>query len=702
MTFGKILTDLSSGELSVDKAAELMGSKDKLKTINYYAHIQDIRLEPLTDTALQELNQIVDILQILYTAGKSPVSDSTYDSLEEILVDMGIPRLTGSIEINDAKKVSHGYETLYGTLDKVYYLSEDEPRTNKSRKSLDEWIQSTERLYEQNTGKHINLNDVDIIVTPKMDGISAGLEWDLNNPLWITRGSTSSNKASDISEFMKIFNDLYCGDTACGQKFEIMMSEEGFQKINELVPKGYSDSRQVVISTLNTGEPDFKVDYLYPVPLRIIYPGQDIEMIHPVMLEKFPTLACKFGDRDKIRKFANEHRYVEVNGVHFRTDGAVLTIADQNICRAIGRDKAINKFEVAYKFTEETGYTKVKNVEFYVSEFGYITPVLVVNDIILKGKTINHISLSNKERFDELGLSYGDEVKVLYDIIPYATLDNQCARTKYGRKIEFIKTCPRCHEPLDLNAVQVQCKNPRCPSRLIGRIMNYCATLRIANIGYQTLDALYTAGFLKEGIMSLYKLRKKKEYVELIEGFGRLKTSKMVREIEAKRKLKDYEFFGAYGIEGLSTRTFQTIFSTIKLEDFVNMIKLKNWELLAAKLMVIPGIGSLKAAALVDFFKVEDNKKDLLKILKEIQISETYASGSGKYLGTIVFTGCRPDKGLEQWLIGKGYEVLDNWRNSATMLVIPYNGFTSNKVTKASDRGIPIILIDDLRTKLSE
>jgi hypothetical protein len=99
MTFGKILTDLNSGELSVDKAAEIMASKEKMKTINYYAHIQDIRIEPLTDAALQELNQIVDILQILYTAGKSPVSDSTYDSLEEMLVDMGIPRLTGSIEI---------------------------------------------------------------------------------------------------------------------------------------------------------------------------------------------------------------------------------------------------------------------------------------------------------------------------------------------------------------------------------------------------------------------------------------------------------------------------------------------------------------------------------------------------------------------------------------------------------------------------
>ena len=112
MTFGKILTDLSSGKLSLERAYEEMSSKDKMKTINYYAHIQDIRQEPLNDVQLQELDQIVDILQILYTSGQSPIDDSTYDTLEEMLVDMGIPRLNGSIEINDAKKVNHGYETL--------------------------------------------------------------------------------------------------------------------------------------------------------------------------------------------------------------------------------------------------------------------------------------------------------------------------------------------------------------------------------------------------------------------------------------------------------------------------------------------------------------------------------------------------------------------------------------------------------------
>lgn len=704
MTFGKILTDLSSGNMSIDDAVAEMSSPSKMKTINYYIHIQDIRQEPLNDVQLQELDQIVNILQILYTAGITIIGDTEYDILEEMLVNMGIPRLTGSLEINDAKKVSHGYETLYGTLDKVYYLSDDEERTNKSRKTLDKWLTSAERLYKKNTGKDINMNEVKIIVQPKFDGISAGLEWDLKDPLWITRGKTETNQASDISIFMKNFNSLFCGSEPCGQKFEIMMPEESLQKVNEFVVRPYKNSRQVVISTFNNGEPDFKVDYLYPVPLRYIDKDSDMEMVHPALFEKFPTLICTFGDRDKIRKFANENRYVNVNGLHFRTDGAVLTIADPNICRELGRDRAINNFEVAYKFTEEVAYSKVKNVEFYVSEFGYITPVLVVDDVILKGNTVNHISLSNKERFDELDLSYGDRVKVLYDIIPYATFDDKdphCERSKFGRKIRFIESCPRCHEPLNLNAVQVQCKNPRCPSRLVGRVMNYCAGLRIANIGFQTLDALYTSGMLNDGITSLYKLKKKRSMIELIDGFGKLKTNKMIREIEAKRKLKDFEFFGAYGIEGLSRKTFQIIFSNIKLEDFYTMIKLKNWELMIAKLVVISGIGNSKADMLVKFFKDERNRKDLINVLKEVSLEETFNS-SKDTIGAIVFTGCRPNEELEQSLLDRKYEVLDSWRNSATMLVVPYDGYSSNKTAKATDKHIPIISIDNLRAKIQQ
>ena len=695
MTFEKILNDLTFNKISIKDAYDEIIQKDKMKRINYYAHLENISKDPLKDNQLQELNAIVGILQILYTSGVgSPVSDSNYDTLQEMLIDLGIPRLTGSMEINSANKVEHKYRNLRGTLDKVYYLYPTEKKTNKSRKYLDEWIKSAEDKYFQATGKRIDLNQVDVLLQNKFDGASCIVEVD-NKPVWLTRGDTRNNKASDISHIMNCFNDVYCDENGIGIKFEAMISEEDKDHINELYRHHqYKNSRQVVTSILNSNEPDFKVDYLFPIPLRIMRDNDDIEQIHPKLMELFPTKICKLGDRDIIKEFANNHKYVTRNKKRFRTDGVVITIMDPHIQKILGRDNDINNFEVAYKFTEESAYTRVKDVEFYVSEFGFITPVLVVNDVILKGNTINRISLSNRERFDELNLSYGDEVKVLYDIIPYVTLDEKCSRVLNGRKIEFTHNCPACNEPLDLSNVMVQCTNYNCPSRIIGRILNYCTNLRIQHIGYQTLDALWKNGLLDNGIRSLYKLKKKSYDIQDIEGFGKIKTKKMITEIEAKRRLKDYEFFGSIGIEGLSIKTFKSIFSKIKLSEFIDMIKLKNFDLMLARLVKINGIGELKAESLVNYLKDIKFRNEILKLLEEVTLYQTYGE-SNATKGKIVFSGCRPSPDVELLLTSNEWEATESWTNKASYLVIPRADFESTKVEKARANNIPIIIIGD-------
>ena len=46
MTFEKILSDVSSGIITPEEAYKEISQKDKLKTINYYTHLQKIQKEP--------------------------------------------------------------------------------------------------------------------------------------------------------------------------------------------------------------------------------------------------------------------------------------------------------------------------------------------------------------------------------------------------------------------------------------------------------------------------------------------------------------------------------------------------------------------------------------------------------------------------------------------------------------------------------
>ncbi len=692
MTFEKILEQMSFDNITLQQAIDEIKQKDKWRTINYFIHKKDINKEPLKDGELSQLRAIVGILQILYNSNTgSPVSDDNYDTLQEMLIDLGIPRLTGSVEINSASKVNHQYTKLRGTLDKVYYLLPTEKRTNKSRKYLDEWKKSAEARYEKITGRSINLDEEKVILQGKYDGASAIAEID-DKITWLSRGDTEINKASDISHIMNIFNDLYSDNKGCGIKFEVMVTEENKDKINDLFRdprKKYKNSRQVVTATLNSNEPDFKADYLYPVPLRILRKGDKVEQIHPDHIAKFPTRICKLGDRDIIKAFANENKWVLMNGMRFRTDGVVITLLNPELQEVLGRDKDINQFEVAYKFTEEAAITRITDVKFDVSMFGFISPVAVFNPVILKGNTVDHASMSNKERFDEMDLHYGDNVRVLYDIIPYITNYENPPAMKRGRKIEFVTHCPSCGSELDLDVVEVQCHNRECRSRIIGRILNYCANLRIQNIGYSTLEDLYLAGLLKKGIRSLYKLKKKTFEIEEIDGFGRLKTRKIIAEIESKRRLKDYEFFGSIGIESLSIKTFKTIFQQLKYSQFVDMMNLKNFDLLYAKLITIDGMGKEKSNLLVRYLKENEYRIEIQKLIEDLSIQETYGSGK-ESKGKIVFSGIRPEEIMNE-IEKSGWEISNSLSAKTSCLVVKDESEETTKMTKAKELGVPIV-----------
>jgi DNA ligase (NAD+) len=421
------------------------------------------------------------------------------------------------------------------------------------------------------------------------------------------------------------------------------------------------------------------------------------------MFKEVPYIRCKLADRDAIRDFAELNRYVHINGdmSHtFRTDGAVITFNNPILRNTLGRDNNMNNFEVAYKFTEETAYSTVENVEFYISEFGYITPVLVVKPVKLKGNTIDHISLSNRERFDELGLRYGDTIKVLYDIIPYATLDDFCTaqnKSVNRKKINFITSCPKCHSDLDLSpeVVQVRCENPRCPSILIGRVLNFCTNMRIANIGYRSLEVLYDNDFLKNGIRSLYKLKKKTLEIEDLNGFGRIKTRKMIKEIEAKRRMADYQLMGSIGINGLSIKTFQPIFQVVKFSTFVDeAVKGKFSNGLSASMLSVQGFGEKKLDILIDHFQDKDVRKEFRKLVDELIITETFGMRN-ESKGLIIFSGFRSDD-LKQQLETDGWIVSDSWSNKASYLVIPNEDYQSSKVTKATQAGVKIVTVDKI------
>ena len=438
---------------NLKKISELMNEKEVREKIEFFLSLPS---KEFSSEEIKETEFLVNIARYLYenSGEDTGMSDSEYDILFDKLSTLGVPfSISSSVSKGGGDIVHHKYRSLRGTLDKVYALTEDEVLKNDSRKTLDQWIASSERKIEEKTGKKISLNQEEVFCFPKFDGVSVVFQFSSNGKLLkaLTRGNTATNEAKDVTH---IFRDWVVGPYAntnkeYGLKTEVMMTNHDFETYNLTQKKSYKQSRSVVSSIINRNETNGGEKYLKVIPLRVSYMDNNEESLQelPPGVFDYPYLRCKLSDRELMKKFAESNRFVN----DLRTDGMVIYIINPTIQKILGREDEKQKFEVAYKFTEEKGYSKIKDIEFNLGLYGVIYPVAVIEPIKMKGNEINRVSLGSYERYLRLGLAKGDKVQILYDIIPYIVFDPEDPKCKRSGKkpIEPPKYCPECGQRLE-------------------------------------------------------------------------------------------------------------------------------------------------------------------------------------------------------------------------------------------------------------
>lgn len=641
---------------------------------------------------------LVKLLQSIYNYDSvdTGVSDSDYDRLYEIISNNDIEVISTPVLSNN-KVEYHKYRSLRGTLDKIYALDENEALANPSRRTLMDFIKTSENTIYEKTGRIVNLRDEEVYVFPKWDGVSCIFEME-NDKLEraLTRGYTETNEAENITHvFPEIRSKIPSKGIhgTYGLKTEIMCRDEDLEYYNEKYGTNYKNTRSMVSSILNSLEMDRRVHFLQIKKLRTSRINENgEEELQELAAEAFddPFIRCKLSETDKIRDFAMHHKHT--NGL--RCDGAVIHIIDKELQQILGRKDDKNKYEVAYKFTEETGYSEVTGITFNIGLFGYIAPVAHIKPIKLKGNTIEKISLGSMARFNKLNLAKGDIVKVLYDIIPYLVYDEDdpnCSRST-NLPIEAPEYCPECGEKLiDKEGTGILlCENEKCSCRIKGKILNYLNKMNIEGISYAIVSDLYDAGYLKS-IKDLYKLEKNYKKIVELPGFGETMLDNILLEIEDHSIVEDYELLGSIGIPNVSKKTFKAVLDFITFDELLDACENNMVEILKA----CKGVGAAKADMIVE--GINKNIKLIDYLMDKLTIIH---SNVGPVRFSVCFTKVR-SKDIEDQIARLNGRVDDNVTKNTDILVVPSLSTESNSVEKAKRYGTKIIPISEISEYLN-
>lgn len=246
-------------------------------------------------------------------------------------------------------------------------------------------------------------------------------------------------------------------------------------------------------------------------------------------------------------------------GYGYPIDGAVVKFNDCAYGRSLGETTHHFKNALAYKFYDETYWSKLLDIEWTMGRTGVLTPVAIFEPIDMDGSTVSRASLHNISimagLFGPFGPHRGDEVEVFKAnmIIPQIkSVKNVCSCYEEYR-IKTPHECPICggmtQEWVINDSVSLICIDSNCPGKLINRLDHFCGKkgLDIKGVSKATLEKLIDWGWLNDysGIFELYHF--KNEWIQK-PGFGVKSVEKALNAIATGSNCELHQFIAALGI----------------------------------------------------------------------------------------------------------------------------------------------------------
>ena len=339
---------------------------------------------------------------------------------------------------------------------------------------------------------------------------------------------------------------------------------------------------------------------------------------HSDALSFMKDLGFRVNPRYKICKSINEvidfinEITLEREKLAYDIDGIVIKVNDVHMQEELGFTSRSPKWATAYKFPAEKVTTKLINIKFTVGRTGKVTPNAMLEPVRVAGSTIRKATLHNADYIVSKDIREGDIVVIQKagDVIPEVVKVDLDRRTSVLPEFKMITVCPVCGSLLIKKKDEANhyCPNIHCDARKVEKLIHFASrkAMNIDGLGDRIIEDYYNFGYLSD-IPSIYDLKKYKDELMTLEGFGEKKVDNLLKAIEdSKQNSLERLLFG------IGIRHFGEKNAAIIAKKFKNIENIKNATY--DELIDTPDVGEIMAKSIIKYFQNEENIKMLDKL----------------------------------------------------------------------------------------
>ncbi len=652
----------------------------------------------------EKLIKLIEHHRVLYHVHDKPeITDEAYDSLMKELVaieekhpewvsPLSPSKRVGGEPLKEFTKVEH--EVRQWSFDDIFDYED-----------LKQWIEKIQRMID----KEPLLKDekLEYCLELKIDGLKIILTYKNGE---FVQGATRGDGqiGENVTENLKtiqsipfILNkkvDAVVVGEAWMNKKELERINKEREKVGEPI---FANTRNAGAGSIRQLDPKItakrKLDtFIYDIDKldkKLKTQAEEIETLKELGFKTNPYYKV-VDSLDGIQKFYEEWTKKK-DSLEYALDGIVIKINSRLIQERLGYTGKTPRWGVAYKFPAEQVTTVVEDIVLQVGRTGVLTPVAHLKPVRVAGSMVSRATLHNEDEIKRLDVRIGDTVilQKAGDVIPDIVSVLKDLRTGKEKPYTFPKFVADCGGDGRIERVPGQaawrCVSKDSFAQKRRRFYHFVSkkAFNIDGCGPKIIDVLLDNNLITsyEDIFTL-----KRGDLLALPRFAEKSVDNLLASIEKARKITLPRFLVGLSISQVGEET------TIDLaKHFGTIEKLCNASF--EDLQSLDGVGPVVGQALVDWFSNKENKKVLVALLKEVEITSVIASGakqsSGKLSGqTFVLTGTLQtmDRDLAKEKIrALGGDVSESVSAKTTYLVA--GAEAGSKLAKAQSLGVKVL-----------